>query len=339
MSELQPIPQPFVTRRQAMARAARWSGASWLAASGLSALGCQRGGNSSGGAGSTLQLNWYPDAQHGGFYAADTLGLFREAGLSIKIAPGGPSITSLNKLVLKQVDYAIANADQILLARAQQADIVAVFAALQQSPRCVMVHAASGIETWDQLNDVVLAIGEGQPFAEYLKQRIPLRNVRIVPYTGDISAWTLDPRYAQQAYSFTEPLLATQRGGDPRVLMVSDLGYNPYTSVVVVRRSMWQDQQAEVEKAVRAIRAGWQRYLQDPAATNDVIHQVNATVDRELLAKSVDAIRPLCLAGLAGEDQLGTMTTERWATLHQQLLDLKMLDRAEPDINRVFVSV
>ena len=37
-----------------------------------------------------LQLNWIPDAQHGGFYAALVEGFYEEEGLHVKIVPGGP---------------------------------------------------------------------------------------------------------------------------------------------------------------------------------------------------------------------------------------------------------
>ena len=89
-------------------------------------------------------------------------------------------------------DFAIANADQVLLARAQGADVVAVFAAMQNSPRCIMVHEGSGIGSLDHLRDMTLALGDGKAFAEYLKNKVPLTNVRIVSYTGSVAKFLLD---------------------------------------------------------------------------------------------------------------------------------------------------
>ena len=40
----------------------------------------------------TLQLNWFPEAEHGGYYAALVRGYYRDAGLDVKILPGGPNI-------------------------------------------------------------------------------------------------------------------------------------------------------------------------------------------------------------------------------------------------------
>ena len=37
-----------------------------------------------------LQLNWIPDAQHGGFYEALEGGHYDQLGLNVMITPGGP---------------------------------------------------------------------------------------------------------------------------------------------------------------------------------------------------------------------------------------------------------
>src|SRR5690348_8486856 len=37
----------------------------------------------------TLQLNWFPEAEHGGYFAALVHGYYREAGLNVRILPGG----------------------------------------------------------------------------------------------------------------------------------------------------------------------------------------------------------------------------------------------------------
>jgi len=37
-----------------------------------------------------IALNWYPEVEHGGYLAADTLGIFDAADLDVEIIPGGP---------------------------------------------------------------------------------------------------------------------------------------------------------------------------------------------------------------------------------------------------------
>lgn len=286
-----------------------------------------------------LQLNWFPDAQHGGYYAADVHGHFKAAGLEhVEILTGGPGSPVIPKLLLGQVDFAIANADQVLMARDQEnTDIVALFAPLQNSPRCIMVHQDSGFESLNDLSDVTLAMGEGKGFAEYLKANVALENVRIVPYAGTVAKFLVDRDYAQQGYVFTEPIVARRSGGDPRALMVSTLGFNPYTSVLLTRRELLQSEPELVQKFVNAVCDGWKQYLQDCTQTNTKILQDNSELDREILEEAAQIIGDLCLPDGLPAGQVGVMKAERWNTLAQQLNSLGLIKGATAE--NAFVNV
>ena len=285
----------------------------------------------------TLQLNWLSDAQHGGFYAASVEGLYAAEGLDVQIIPGGPGTAVLPKVAMGRCDFAVANADQVLLARAQDADVVAVFAAMQNSPRCIMVHEKSGITKLEDLKNLTLALGDGKAFAEYLKLKVPLTDVRMVSYTGTVAKFLVDDNFAQQGYVFSEPLLAASEGGDPRALMVSELGFNPYSSVVVTRREVWEHTPDLVRKFVRATRAGWEAYLVSPDAANEAITKANSAMSSEMLGRSAKEIAKLCRPeGYVGE--LGAMQLARWETLGEQLVEVGLLTDS-PDVSRAFVRI
>ena len=75
-----------------------------------------------------LQLNWFPEAEHGGFYAAQLHGYFREEGLDVEIVPGGPNAPVVAQVDSRRADFGVANADRILLGRAAGAEVVALMA-------------------------------------------------------------------------------------------------------------------------------------------------------------------------------------------------------------------
>ncbi|MEC9092984.1 MAG: ABC transporter substrate-binding protein, partial [Planctomycetota bacterium] len=75
-----------------------------------------------------IQLNWFPDAQHGGIYAALLNGHYAQQGLEVEIIPGGPGANVESKVDLGRVEFGIANAHRILLKRNEGAKITAVFA-------------------------------------------------------------------------------------------------------------------------------------------------------------------------------------------------------------------
>lgn len=283
-----------------------------------------------------LALNWLPEAEHGGFYAADVHGLFAERQLKVKIIPGGPGVPVIQNVATGKVAFGVTNADQVLLQRAQEADVVAIFAPIQQSPRCIMVHKKTGISKFDDLKDMTLAINANQTFLGYLKKKLPLTNVRVVPYSGSVGPFLQDERLGQQAYVFSEPFVAEQQGGDPLNLMLSDIGFNVYTSVLITRAEVIAKQPDLVRRMVEACRLGWRKYLDEPEKTNEHIHSLNKEMGLEILAFGTRTLKPLCETGLSSPDKLGEMTAERWTTLTEQLVEAEALKPGAVDPAKAF---
>ena len=277
----------------------------------------------------TLALNWYADAQHGGFYAAKHFGFFEQEGLDVRIVPGGPAAPVVPNVAMRRVDFGVGNADQVLLARKQEAPVVAIMAAMQNSPRCIMVHRDTGIQRIADLKDVTVALGAGKAFVRFLEDQGHLQDVQVVPYTGSIALFLNDPGFAQQAYVFSEPFVAQQKGVEPYCMMVSELGFNPYTSCLMTHEDLLETDAGLAEKMVRAVRRGWRAYLRDPEPINRLINDDNPDMDLDSLRFAVDAIRPLCLPNEKPENAIGTMSDDRWQTLANQLADIGLLESAE----------
>ncbi len=283
-----------------------------------------------------LQLNWLPEAEHGGFFAAEVHGLNSERRLKVKFIPGGPGVKVIENVASGKVMFGVANADQVLLGNAQEADVVALMAPIQQSPRSIMVHKKSGITKFDDLKDMTLAINPNQTFLGFLKKRLPLTNVRIVKYPNSLAPFLTDERTGQQAYVFSEPFVAQQQGVETNNLMVADLGFNPYTSVLITRAEVVASQPELVQRMVEASVLGWKKYLAEPAATNEHIHGLNKEMGLEILEFGVNALRPLCESNLSAPGKLGEMTLDRWKTLADQLVDGELLKPDAVDPTKVF---
>lgn len=271
-----------------------------------------------------LQLNWFPEAEHGGFYAAKLNGYFDEEGINVEIIPGGPGSPVVQQVARGAIEFGVATADQIPLGRAQGANVVATFAAIDQSPRCFLVHEESGIESLEQLKNVTLAMNSGRAYSEYLKKHVPLENVRIVPYDGSIAAFLRDKNFAQQGYEFSEPFLAKQQGANVRVLPIRTIGYNPYASLLFTSDKLKSEQPELVAKMTRACRKGWQSYLKEPLETNKHLQSLNPELTPGVLEFGVKAIVPLTTVE---EESFGQMQADRWKTLVEQLVEVGLIDK------------
>jgi len=281
-------------------------------------------------------LNWFPEAEHGGFYAALVHGYFSEEGLNVTIRGGGPKVPVIADVASGVVEFGVDNADKLLLGRVQQADVVAVMAPIQDSPRCIMVHKSEGIASLKDLagrKPFTLAMNTGQPFAQFLMQQVDLSGTQITSYPGNVAQFLLEPKYGQQAYSFSEPFVAEQQGGDPVCLMLSELGFNTYTSLLITRGELIEQQPELVAKMTRASIRGWKKYLAEPDETNRHIHEQNTQMGLDVLAFGVGALQPLCLPNDFAAERLGTMTAERWHSLASQMTEIGSLpaDSVKPE--------
>jgi NitT/TauT family transport system substrate-binding protein len=286
-----------------------------------------------------LALNWYPEAEHGGFYAALRQGFYREAGLDIEIVKGGPNAPVIPLVARGNIAFGVANADGLLLGRAQDAPVVALMAPLQTSPRSIMVHESSGIENFTDLKKLgTLAVSDSQPFFRFLSKRISLEGVNIVPYQGNVAMFLVKRDFGQQAYVFSEPFTAKQEGGDPRSLLVADLGFNPYTSVLFTRETLLRDHADVARAMVAASIRGWEHYLAEPAETNQYIHEVNPEMGLEALAFGVEALAPLVRNKEADAVGIGHMSAERWQTLADQLVEIGSLEAGVVRANEAFTT-
>lgn len=269
-----------------------------------------------------IQLNWYPEAEHGGVYQAIADGTYEAEGLEISVRPGGRAVMVAPELGLGRAQFAIVNADDVVIFRREGSDVVALMAAVQDHPRCILVRADSGVEGWEDLAGMTLQRQPGRMFLEFLRARGFLDGVREVGYSG-VAGLVQDPKMAIQGYSFAEPLQLREQGVEPRTLMVSELGWNPYSSVLVTTGKLIRDDPELVRDVVRATRQGWRNYLADPRLANQAILQANRYgMTAEALEFGVQELRRLALPDDAPPASVGVMDPERWEQLVRQIDEL-----------------
>ncbi len=286
----------------------------------------------------TLMLNWYPEAEHGGYYAALVHGYYDEAGLDVTIIPGGPNAPVVQQTARGAVDFGVTNADRIASARAQDAKLTALLAPLTNSPRCLLVHEDSGIEQFEQLQNVTMMMNREDAWAKWLIAKLPLDGVKIVPNSASLAPFLADPRAAKQGYIISEPFVAEKEGAKVRSLQVADFGFNTYTSVLMTRDETIAQRPELVRKMIEASRRGWAKYLADPAETNKRINELNPEMSLEVLDFGVQAIKEHCVESDTQPAQFGRMTAERWSTLVAQLEELKMLDLGVVEPSSLFLA-
>jgi len=270
-----------------------------------------------------LALNWKPDPQFGGFYAAP----YSKQGLDVEILPGGAGTPTVQMIGAGSAEFGIVSADELVVARARGNDVVALFAVFQNCPQGIMAHASRHLTSvGDVVKEGTLAIQRGLPYARILEKKYGFDHVKVVPSPGgDISAFLRDEKFAQQCFVMSEPLQARHAGAEVIVFPVADIGYNPYTTVLATSGEQLKSDPKRATAMVAAIREGWRAYLKDPESTNAKMHDLNPSMDAAAFAEVAEAQKSFIETA-----QLGAMTAERWTTLIGQLKDLGDIPQAMP---------
>jgi len=212
-----------------------------------------------------------------------------------------------------------------------------VFATFQTAPHGIMVHASRGLKKIeDAFDSGTLALETGLPYIAFLRQKLHWGAAKIVAYDGGIAHFLTDPMFGQQCYITSEPILAKQKGSDPQVFLIADAGFNPYTTIVITRGELLKKNPAMVKAFVSASAAGWRDYLDNPGPTNQVLGALNHSMDAPTLASGAEAQKPLIETADTKKSGLGSMTRARWQTLVDQLVSLKLIEKAI-DVDPLFV--
>ena len=280
-----------------------------------------------------LALNWKPDPQFGGFYAAP----YEKHGLDVEILPGGAGTPTVQMVGAGSAEFGVVSADELVVARSQGNDVVALFAVYQTNPQGIMVHASrKAANLADVLKGGTLALQRGLPYARLLEKKYGFDKVKIVPSPGgDITVFLTDPMFAQQCFIMSEPLAAKHKGADVQAFSVADAGYNPYTTVLATSGDSLRRNPERAKSIVTAVREGWRAYLDDPKPTNQRMNQLNPTMAPEVFAEVAEAQKTLIENDETRRNGLGSMTTERWQTLISELQELGDIRNA-PAVNDCF---
>jgi NitT/TauT family transport system substrate-binding protein len=272
-----------------------------------------------------VQLDWYPQPEHGGFFEAKRRGYYKAAGLDVTLVPL-PEYASVAQLVSTgKADIGLGSSDQILEWDSNGLPLIAIAATMQHDPQAVMVHAASAIHTLKDLDGHTIAAQTGATWLKYVIRRYNLHDVHEIPATLSIANFLAVPGYVQQVFVTSEPFFAKQAGAKVRTILISSSGYDPYRVQFTTRAFAAQHSEV-VRKFVQASIRGWSSYLSDPSPTNGLLLRLNPELNP---AQEVYTSKTLAdgrfVTGGAGDTEIGQMTAARWNASYEELKSLGIL--------------
>jgi NitT/TauT family transport system substrate-binding protein len=277
-----------------------------------------------------VQLDWIHTVEYAGFYLAEANGDFARENLTVELLTNDGSVNPVEALTKGDVDFAIAGADTVLLARESGQDIVAIATIYQRLPLAFMSLAESQILTPQDLTGKTVMMTMLAGTSEYAFRAmsevtdVDISGIDLVP-RGDI--YDEEPLLKGEVdvmdVYITNQVVQMKRAGIPVNLIVpSDYGVEMYINTIVTTQSLIDAQPELIQAFTRALTAGLQAAVADPKAAAQASVNKNAELVYESELESMNISLPLL--NPTGSEP-GMMSAATWDYIYEVLVDQKIL--------------
>ena len=251
----------------------------------------------------TVMLDYFPNADHAGIYAAQAAGLYAQAGLDVKIQPPPDPSAPLKLLRAGRADVAISYEPELLLARDQGADNLVSVGALVQVPLTSLIALpGSGVRTAADLQGKRVGTS-GIPYqTAYLKAILEQAGVDPASVKETNVGFNLTPAMLSKKVDATlgsfwnyEGVDLERRKRDPVILRMEKLGVPTYNELIFVARREALDAAgaSRLRRFLSATAAGHRLLRENPASGVDALVKADKGLDRGLQEAVVKATLPV----------------------------------------------
>jgi putative hydroxymethylpyrimidine transport system substrate-binding protein len=274
----------------------------------LALAGCgEKQGPAPGSAGPAeemrLVLDYFPNADHAGLYAAQATGEFERAGLDVEIkAPPDPS-APLKLLRAGRADIVVSYEPELLLARDKGADDLIAIGALVQKPLTSLIALpGSGVRGPRDLAGKRVGTAGISYQSAYLKTildgaGVDRGSVREIDVGFDLSRPLIAGRIDATLGSFWnyEGTDLKRRGRNPTILRMEELGVPTYNELIFVarREDFDEDGASRIRRFLQATARGHGALRRDPTTGIDALMEASSGLDRGLQEAVVRATLPV----------------------------------------------
>lgn len=272
----------------------------------------------------TLQLKWTHEFQFAGYYAAQELGYYREAGLDVSIKEAKPADDVVEEVLSKNADFGTGSSGLILNRYKGQA-VVVLGVIFQHSPYVLIsLKDSENPSVHDLIGKRIMIEPLAVELKAYLQREgIPPATYTTLEHSFDFMDLLNHKSDAMAAYITSEPFyLKHVNAGfhvfSPRSAGIDFYGDNLFTSEQQIR------EHPERVKAFRdASFRGWQYAMKHPEAVIDMIlSKYSQNHTREQLRFEADQMMSLVQAL---QVDIGYMYLGRWQHIADIYAELGML--------------
>lgn len=264
----------------------------------------------------TVAMGFIPNVQFAPMYVAIERGYFAEEGIEVTLEYGMET-DLLQRVGTNDLQFAIANGDQVILARANDLPVTYVLNWYRRFPVCVVSLAEKGITKPEDLigKTVGIPATEGASYIGWLAflDRVGIDptqvNLQVIGHT-QVASLVEGRVDAAICYALNEPVQLRELGYELNTIYMGD--YTQLVSAGIVTNDTTIEQDPELVQAItRAFLRGLEETVADPEAAFEIARAAIPEMD-DATAKLQRAVLDESVAFWRAE-RFGHSDPEAWA--------------------------
>jgi len=208
-----------------------------------------------------VRLLWKHQFQFAGYYMAKEKGFYAEEGLDVRLQEFDFGLDLVDEVIQGRSQFGIARTS-LLIDKNAGADVVALFAAYQQSPLMLLTRKDSNILLSSDLQNKQVMITDdakrvGEIIAMLLQAGITASNFIQQEHSYNVQDLIDGKTDAMASYVSNEPFQLEQQGIEFNVIHPKDYGFDMYSDILFTSREYVEQNPDVTDRFYRASIRGW----------------------------------------------------------------------------------
>ena len=284
----------------------------------------------------TMVLDWTPNTNHTGLFAAQEKGFFAEEGLEVSIVQP-PEDGAAAMVASGDAQFGIEFQDTLAPAftQANPLPITAVAAILQHNTSGIISLKEKGIDSFGKMSGHTYATWDSPTEQAILKTLVEKdggawSDVNLVStYVDDIVAGLKTDIECVWIYAGWEKIKLDMEGIENNFLYFKDADpvFDYYNPVIVAGDSFLESDPDTAKAFLRAVKKGYEFAAENPAEAADILLKEVPELDAELVKKSQEY---LSTQYVADASSWGVIDINRWDNFYKWLNENKLVEKDLP---------
>lgn len=279
----------------------------------------------------TVLLDWVPNTNHTGLYAAKELGYYGEEGLEVEILQVNEGGTA-QLVAAEKAEFGISYQEEVTYARVEEIPVVAIAAIIQHNTSGFASPVSKGIKTPADFEGKSYG-GWGSPVEEAVLKalmdkhgadfnKLEMVSIGAVDFFASVEK---DVDFAWIYYGW-DGVAAELKGMDLNFINLrdEDKALDFYTPVIIASENTLENKPDLAERFLKATARGYEYTIENPEEAAEFLLAVSPELDRELVIASQEYLSGQYRADAA---RWGEMKEEVWEDYAKWMHDRNLIDR------------